>query len=434
MESSELKYEIGLTYYELCSYLKHKYGEAIGDYFPSPTSKSKNQKISRTKEGLYCHHMDEDKGANLSSYPEASTQPYEWQKKDRLIYCTAIEHLILHVKIAVLRHRNKFKKPRDIFNFFTTGGIYRVCEGINDLFASKGGTLKWSQCCYSAIQSAYNDYIIILVSVLDYISHNYWGEKNNELFLRKGSYVEFSDEKAEILEISEDLKRVKLRMSDGEPTVFSTVFTYNQINYGDSINIVVHNMSNGYQAFYESVLSDITNNYSNDSAKEISSLWERDHKGFGFIQYSNILLGEEYGSDDADEYISKAIPMFNDPQFIPSGKPVFWRGDSFPRIKLGQFFIIRFRTEFDIKEGQNPSVQYRERGDLTRMFFPPFLSDDWNHLYKKPQLLSTSKVPISKDKLVDSPVILSLGREDLFLFEDRYNIEYREVLDGCYFI
>lgn len=46
-----------LNYDEYCNYLKEKYGEAKVDYL-TPRRK-KNKKISRTKEGLFCHHINE---------------------------------------------------------------------------------------------------------------------------------------------------------------------------------------------------------------------------------------------------------------------------------------------------------------------------------------------------------------------------------------
>ena len=44
-----------------------EYGKAKGDYFLTETCASKNKKITRTSEGLYCHHIDEDKAIMLST-------------------------------------------------------------------------------------------------------------------------------------------------------------------------------------------------------------------------------------------------------------------------------------------------------------------------------------------------------------------------------
>ena len=56
-----------MTYSELVEYLLKKYGPAKYDYFCTESCKSKNSKVSRTSEGLYCHHIDEDKAIMLSN-------------------------------------------------------------------------------------------------------------------------------------------------------------------------------------------------------------------------------------------------------------------------------------------------------------------------------------------------------------------------------
>jgi len=108
---AEIVKEMSMPYETLVEYLLVKYGGAIGDYFSTPECKTKNKKAVRTAEGLYCHHIDEDKGGNLSNPCSARRQPFEWQKKERLVYCNLLEHLILHIKIAILRQKTKFKKP-----------------------------------------------------------------------------------------------------------------------------------------------------------------------------------------------------------------------------------------------------------------------------------------------------------------------------------
>ena len=58
-------------------------------------------KFSRTNEGLFCHHIDEDKFENLSNikFIKVNKYPFKYQKKDRLVYCDLFEHLILHALI-----------------------------------------------------------------------------------------------------------------------------------------------------------------------------------------------------------------------------------------------------------------------------------------------------------------------------------------------
>lgn len=59
-------------------------------------------KASRTDEGLYCHHIDEKKDLNISnqSFVKMNKVPFDYQRKDRLVYCDLIEHTILHVLIT----------------------------------------------------------------------------------------------------------------------------------------------------------------------------------------------------------------------------------------------------------------------------------------------------------------------------------------------
>lgn len=88
-----------------------KYGSAQDDYFrKSSYQRFLNEEIknitkgnfSRTKEGLYCHHIDENKYLNMSNnfFVKKYKIPYEYHKKDRLVFCNLIEHGILHALIS----------------------------------------------------------------------------------------------------------------------------------------------------------------------------------------------------------------------------------------------------------------------------------------------------------------------------------------------
>lgn len=91
--------------------LKFKYGEGIDDYYREKSYKRflkkeiksiAKGKYSRTSEGLYCHHIDENKYLNISNkdFILHKKYPYDVQKKDRLVYCDLFEHLIIHALIA----------------------------------------------------------------------------------------------------------------------------------------------------------------------------------------------------------------------------------------------------------------------------------------------------------------------------------------------
>ena len=431
MESSELRYEISLSYYDLCDYLIEKYGAATSDYFYKPPSKNRNPKVSRAKEGLYCHHIDEDKGGNLSTY--SPLNPPEWQLKERLVYCNAIEHLVLHIKIAVLRHKIRNKTSLDVLTFFTTGGIYQVCSTINDLIDTEGGITEWRKCCYSEIKQYYNDYISILSSVIVYLKNNYWGDVEECAYLRKGSIIDVDNRKAEILALTKDRAKAKVKLDNGEVCDLSVSLLLSHLSFRDVIDIVVRQMAQGFTDFYESIYNDIFKSISDYSTHQIAELWEIDHKGYGFIRYSDISLGDEYGSENADEYVSYALPMFSNPTFEPLGRPIFWKGSRLPENTKSSYFILRFETIFELKEGESPSILYRG-WDISHRPIPKEISDDYNMIYKKPVLLRTSKVLNSKAELIESPVILTLGRDDLVMFLKRYSVGYIRVLDGCYFI
>lgn len=100
-----------LSYDEAVTLLLDKYGQAKDDYFREKSyERFLNKEIksiakgkySRTSEGLYCHHIDENKYSNLSNlqFILAYKYSFELQKKEKLVYCDLFEHLILHALIT----------------------------------------------------------------------------------------------------------------------------------------------------------------------------------------------------------------------------------------------------------------------------------------------------------------------------------------------
>lgn len=96
---------------EVVVFLLQKYGPAQDDYFREQSYQRfmdgeiksiQKGKHSRTSEGLFCHHIDENKSLNLSnfSFIKVNKIPFESQKKNRLVYCDLIEHAVLHALIA----------------------------------------------------------------------------------------------------------------------------------------------------------------------------------------------------------------------------------------------------------------------------------------------------------------------------------------------
>lgn len=102
---------LNLSYLQVVEFLLTKYGPATNDYFSERSYERflrgeiksiTKRKYSRTQEGLYCHHIDENKFENLSNihYIRKNKYPFTYQSKDRLVYCDLFEHLILHTLIA----------------------------------------------------------------------------------------------------------------------------------------------------------------------------------------------------------------------------------------------------------------------------------------------------------------------------------------------
>ena len=100
-----------LSYDAAVEILKFKYGTGLDDYYREKSYKRflkkeiksiTKGKYQRTSEGLYCHHIDENKYLNISNkdFIFRKKYPYDIQRKERLVYCDIFEHLILHALIA----------------------------------------------------------------------------------------------------------------------------------------------------------------------------------------------------------------------------------------------------------------------------------------------------------------------------------------------
>lgn len=119
MESNDLyerKYNyykglLNLSYSDMVQHLIEKHGEVIDNYYKEKSyNKFLNGEIksiasgnyTKTKEGLYCHHIMENEYENISNkeYIAHYKYPYEYHHKENLVYCDLIEHLILHALIT----------------------------------------------------------------------------------------------------------------------------------------------------------------------------------------------------------------------------------------------------------------------------------------------------------------------------------------------
>ena len=181
MDSKELKKEICMPYIELCKYLQEKYGLPNGSYYCTESCKSKNRKISRTSEGLFCHHLYEHVYGSLNDPHIAKQCPYEYQKKENLVYCNFLEHWILHLKINIFHTNPTFNKALDVRNFFNSMGFFWIGNAINDIYKNSGSTLNWVNNGYLAIRDNYADYISLIRGMFCWLEQNYVGEKKIEI-------------------------------------------------------------------------------------------------------------------------------------------------------------------------------------------------------------------------------------------------------------
>nr|WP_305809154.1 hypothetical protein [Staphylococcus epidermidis] len=119
MESNDLyerKYNyykglLNLSYSDMVQHLIEKHGEVVDNYYKEKSyNKFLNEEIksiasgnyTKTKEGLYCHHIMENEYENISNkkFIAHYKYPYEYHHKENLVYCDLIEHLILHALIT----------------------------------------------------------------------------------------------------------------------------------------------------------------------------------------------------------------------------------------------------------------------------------------------------------------------------------------------
>lgn len=184
MKSSEIEKELGMSYLELVDYLLAKYGPAKVDYFRNEKCRSKCKEISRTGEGLQCHHIDEDKAIMLSNPRYAILNPFEYQKADRLVYCNVLEHLILHIKIV--------EGPRHLFaNSFDLpgvgGAVNFLCPQINDYYNGYEFKQQYLINLYSVIKDNFEDYIRVLEYFLDIAKFDNYDKIVNKKSLSLGT-------------------------------------------------------------------------------------------------------------------------------------------------------------------------------------------------------------------------------------------------------
>lgn len=160
MKSRELKLEEKMSYRDQVAYLLKKYGEARYDYFLDDVSWIRSQYVSRTKEGLFCHHIDEYDIPTLSDLSVAKKHSFVHQKADHLVYCNYMEHLLLHMKTGYdrfLRNHDCLNDP-SLFAEFLTHGVVMITHEFNTLLADDGSESLWQERCFDACRKYIHDY------------------------------------------------------------------------------------------------------------------------------------------------------------------------------------------------------------------------------------------------------------------------------------
>lgn len=191
MDLAEFKLVKNYSYREYCDYLQNKYGLPTVAYFNK--NWNKNQKVTRTKEGLFVHHKYEDTAIKLSDKAIAPQYPYEWQDKENLVYCDYLEHFFLHILIWF------YPAPdaRDV----QVGGIsIPVAVGItgakmigrqlNDFYSGWFASADWMNNCFYHVRDDEDTYIEIYKYIISKTQPNKvidMGDKINKEFLKSAS-------------------------------------------------------------------------------------------------------------------------------------------------------------------------------------------------------------------------------------------------------
>lgn len=151
------------TYDEAIILLLKKYGTVGDDYFREKSyelflsGKRKSitrGKYSRTSDGLYCHHIDEFKDLNLSNlnFIKKFRYPYEYHRKERLVYCDLFEHTILHALIINDSYINATEGDllTGSYHGRSPGYLSHLVPNITDWFVrGKKPSKNWEMKCYN---------------------------------------------------------------------------------------------------------------------------------------------------------------------------------------------------------------------------------------------------------------------------------------------
>lgn len=168
MDKTEIKHQLNLSLAEQYKYLKEKYGQVPENYFMDVNCTRKSTKNGRGNEGLFVHHDYEYDPANplvnnLSDPAMARQFDYVYQHAENLTYCNYIEHLIIHIKINILR-------KRQLGHYINDGLVNFMIPELNDWYRYRIKLKPWQEVAFDLIKENYNDYCELVECWLDAIS------------------------------------------------------------------------------------------------------------------------------------------------------------------------------------------------------------------------------------------------------------------------
>ena len=168
MNKTEIKHQLNLSLAEQYKYLKEKYGPVPENYFMDVSCTRKSTKNGRGNEGLFVHHDYEYDPANplannLSDPAMARQFDYMYQHAENLTYCNYIEHLIIHIKINILR-------KEQLGHYINDGLVNFMIPELNDWYRYRIKLKPWQEVAFDLIKENYSDYCELIECWLDAIS------------------------------------------------------------------------------------------------------------------------------------------------------------------------------------------------------------------------------------------------------------------------
>jgi hypothetical protein len=112
----------------------------------------------------------------------------------------------------------------------------------------------------------------------------------------------------------------------------------------------------------------------------------------------------------------------------PVGRPTFWSGNFIPDEALNEnrFYFVRFKTRFYIKDKMLPFVHIRNS-----IFYKGTESLESSDIKFKGQ--TYTHYEDKEGNIHSATVTLTMTQTEFKLFQEHYNTEDFEILDGCYF-